>query len=108
MGTLEYNAPGSEPDPEDVLSQMRTAGVQLTPENYHVWFEYVRGENSQLVSQVDRVRTAGELFTKEINQKIYTEFFDHVSDDHARRMAQKKTHAVLRDALNGILTEQYQ
>ena len=68
MGINVDKAPDSEPDPEDVLSRMRTAGVQLTPENYHVWFEYVRGENSQLVSQVERIRAAGELFTKEINK----------------------------------------
>jgi len=106
MGINVDKAPDSEPDPEDVLSRMRTAGVQLTPENYHVWFEYVRGENSQLVSQVERIRAAGELFTKEINKKLYTEFFDDDGDDRARRLAQKKTHAVLREALNGILTSQ--
>ncbi len=106
MGINVEHAPSNEPDPEDVLSRMRTAGVQLTPENYHVWFEYVRGENSQLVSQVERIRQAGEAFTKEINKKLYTEFFDDDDDERARRLVQKRTHAVLRDALNGILTSQ--
>lgn len=95
-----------EPDPEDVLTMMRTAGVQLTPENYHVWFEYARGQNGQLVSQVERIREAGKAFTKEINKKLYTEFFNGDDDHHARRLAQKRTHAILREALNGILTSQ--
>lgn len=94
------------PNPEDVLAMMRDAGVQLTPENYHVWFEYAGGQNGPLNSQIDRVREAGKEFTKEINQQLYADFFDDPRDDRSRREAQKRTHAVLRGALNSILATQ--
>lgn len=94
------------PDPEHVLATMRDAGVQLTPENYHVWFAYVGGENGALNSQIDRVRESGQPFTQEINGRLYAEFFDDTSDARTRRLAQKKTHAVLRGALDAILASQ--
>lgn len=100
------NSPGDGPDPESVLAMMRDAGVQLTPENYHVWFEYAGGQNGPLNSMIDRVRDARVPFTKEYNEKLYADFFDDTRDDRARRLAQKRTHAVLRGALDAILSSQ--
>lgn len=106
MPTNSNFSVGPTPAPEDVLAMMRDAGVQLTPENYHVWFAYAGGHNGALNSQIDRIRHAGKTFTKEINQKLYADFFDDPRDDRSRREAQKRTHAVLRGALDAILSTQ--
>ena len=106
MQTENEKSVGRSPNPEDVLAMMRAAGVQLTPENYHVWFEYAGGQNGPLNSHIDRIRDAGKPFTKEVNEKLYAEFFDDPRDDRSRRLAQKKTHAVLREALDVILSTQ--
>ena len=85
---------------------MRDAGVQLTPENYHIWFAYAGGHNGSLNSQIDRIRAAGRAFSQEVNERLYAEFFDDPRDDRSRREAQKRTHAVLRGALDAILSSQ--
>lgn len=106
MSAESEHVAGPGPNPENVLVMMREAAVQLTPENYHVWFEYAGGQNIALRAAIDRIRATGQAFTPEVNAALYTEHFDDPSDDRSRRLAQKKTHAVLREALDAILTSQ--
>jgi diguanylate cyclase len=106
MSILEDSSADHTPIPEEILAMMRSAGVQLSPENYHVWYEYAGGQNGALNSKIDRIRDAGRAFTPEISGRLYAEFFDDQRDDRAHRLAQKKTHAVLRGALAAILSSQ--
>ena len=46
-----------------LLSKMAKWKVPLTPENYHLWFEYSIGSNDGLTSDINEVIASGKPVT---------------------------------------------
>ena len=48
--------------------------IPLTPENYHVWFEYYLDSNKGLKDAIDELISSEKYFSQEINESLYTEY----------------------------------
>ena len=58
-----------------VFLEMGQKGVELTPENYQVWFEYCTGINESLTAHINEILASGKPLTAEINKDLYDMFF---------------------------------
>ena len=86
-----------------VLPKMAEWKVPMTPENYHLWFEYSIGSNEGLTSDINELIASRKPFTSEINKKLYDEYF---GDEHNRALVeqiQKETQKIFRRIVNDIL-----
>ena len=78
------------------LPLMARQGVAVTPKNYAVWYEYVRGENPRLKREIDRLTRSGAPFTEETNEQLFKRFvaecdldqFAHIRDEMASVLRQ--------------------
>ncbi len=89
---------------EEVLSAMRLWDVPLSPENYHVWFEYVTGNDDALREAIDAIKESKRPFTLDVCERLYEKYVFEQGDFADARRAQKSTYAILRRALDGILS----
>ena len=48
--------------------------IPLTPENYHVWFEYYLGSNKGLKDAIDAFISSEKYFSQKINENLYKEY----------------------------------
>lgn len=94
-----------------VLLAMGKWRVPATPENYGLWYEYIRGDNPGLNHDIDRLAAAGKPFTHEVCDTLYSQ---HVApakvsppelNGHSAQteQAQAKAHEILRKILHEIL-----
>ncbi len=70
-----------------VLLEMGQKGVMLTPENYHVWFEYCTGSNEHLTAHINEIVASGKPFTPEISQRLYDTYFGKGKEDRGVKKA---------------------
>ncbi len=74
-----------------------------SPQNYHVWFEYLSGENSELSGAVDAIVASGDGFTNEILDGLYRR---HIGDEKQRvalKRLQRATQTVLKEVLEQLV-----
>jgi len=86
-----------------VLPKMAQWKIPMTPENYHLWFEYSIGSNEGLTSDINELIASRKPFTSEINKKLYDEY---LGDEHNRALVeqiQKETQKIFRRIVNDIL-----
>ena len=83
-------------------SLMTEAGVSPTPRNYRVWFEYVLGENKELVADVKGRVGRAEPFSPDVNAQLYAKHFG--SEDEGASEAEDKTQRILKDILGELLS----
>ena len=56
---------------DQALKLMDRHNISQLPENYAVWFEYVRGSNKKLKSEIDKLLADKKPLTHEINRQLY-------------------------------------
>ena len=56
---------------ESSLKLMDQHHITRLPENYAVWFEYVRGGNKKLKAEIDKLLAEHKPITHEINRQLY-------------------------------------
>ncbi|HHI77081.1 MAG TPA: diguanylate cyclase [Gammaproteobacteria bacterium] len=56
------------------LPLMSRHGVPVTPRNYAVWFEYVRGENAELKNELQSLIDADAAFTPQLNEQLFEKY----------------------------------
>jgi PleD family two-component response regulator len=54
-----------------VIPHMAQWKVPLTPENYHLWFEYSIGSNEGLTCEINEIIVSKKPFTSEVNKALY-------------------------------------
>ena len=57
-----------------VILNTTDRSIPLTPENYHVWFEYFLGSNQKLNISIDELINSGNSFSQEVNDRLYNEY----------------------------------
>ena len=57
-----------------VILKAAERSIPLTPENFHVWFEYLLGSNKELKTAIDELIASEKYFSQEINERLYTEY----------------------------------
>lgn len=70
------------------LSLMVKHNVSPAPENYDIWFHYAKGNNKELVHEVDTIVNNAMTFTQETSSYIHNKFImpnrqQHMVDDAA-------------------------
>jgi diguanylate cyclase len=58
----------------EAIPRMSQLNIPLTPENYHVWYEYTMGDNPELSRTIDSMLSKGEKFTAKLNQELYSTY----------------------------------
>jgi diguanylate cyclase len=86
-----------------VLLRMSEFSIPLTPENYHVWFEYCTGSNEELVREINTAIDTRTPFTKEINDNIYSKYFGKAREERIAGEIQKETQKILKEVLAKVL-----
>jgi diguanylate cyclase len=59
---------------KNVILNTTERSIPLTPENYHVWFEYFLGSNQKLNTSIDELIASGNSFSQKINERLYNEY----------------------------------
>jgi diguanylate cyclase len=86
-----------------VLLRMSEHAIPLTPENYHVWFEYCIASNEELVREINRTIAAKNAFSREINDTIYSKYFGKAREERIAGEIQKETQKILKEVLAKVL-----
>src|SRR5210317_1210848 len=61
---------------KNVILNAAERSIPLTPENFHVWFEYFLGSNKELKTAIDELIASGKGFSHEINERLYTDYLE--------------------------------
>ena len=86
-----------------VLLRMSEHGIPLTPENYHVWFEYCIASNEDLVREINGIISGKTAFSPEINDTIYSTYFGKAREERIAGEIQKETQKILKEVLDKVL-----
>ena len=96
-----------------VIIEMGLGKVLLTPENYHLWYEYIIGANTALVKDINALKAAKRPFTEKVNQALYRRHIRNGGSDPSSlrnaeemkevREAQEQTEALLKNLLSEVL-----
>ncbi len=63
------------------LPLMSKHQVPVTPRNYAVWFEYVRGNNPELKAELQSLIDAGTHFTAQLNEQLFEKYASGCNTD---------------------------
>jgi len=66
---------------KNVILNAAERSIPLTPENFHVWFEYFLGSNKELKTAIDELIASGQGFSHEINERLYTDYLESDKKD---------------------------
>ena len=86
-----------------ILPEMAECRVSVTPENYHVWFEYAQGSNPELTEEISQLKASETTFTPERNRHLYNKYIGGERDEAFQRHIQKQTQSILKSTLDEIL-----
>ena len=83
---------------KQTLPEMNKRNIATTPENYAVWYEYVSGENSELVAAIQALDNSKSTYTNELHRDLYNRFIAS-----AREAAVNKLSESVREVVNELL-----
>lgn len=78
---------------KNIILETAKYSIPLTPENYHIWFDYFIGSNKELETDINELINSNIPFTNDINQKLYTKHFS--KDKNDLKNIHKKTIKIL-------------
>lgn len=88
---------------KNIIVKTAELAVPLTPENYHLWYEYFLGTNKALVTAIDALIVSGHAFSEEINDKLYAEYL-HRDKENLLKEVQKETHKIFQNIFKATLS----
>lgn len=88
---------------KEVIVTTAERAIPLTPENYHVWFEYFSGENNELKDFINELITSRNCFSQEISENIYNEFING-NKKAILQEAHKETHRIFKHIIKTTLS----
>ena len=86
-----------------VLPRMAEWKIPMTPENYHLWFEYSIGSNQDLTSDIDAIIASKKSFTSEVNKRLYDEYLGNEQNRRLVEQVQRETQKIFRRIVDDIL-----
>jgi diguanylate cyclase len=75
----------------------------MTPENYHLWFEYCSGSHDGLTAHMDKIMASGGSFTAEVNKRLYEQYLGNEHNKQLVEQVQKETQKIFRHIVDDIL-----
>ncbi|MCX4189321.1 GGDEF domain-containing protein [Methylophaga sp. OBS3] len=86
------------------ISMMKKHGIATTPANYAVWYEYVSGNNANLMDALDAELAETGRLTEQQSRDLYERFFDREKDRHALFEMRQEMGRLLKQVLNFVYT----
>lgn len=68
----------------EAIPRMSKLDIPLTPENYHVWYEYTMGANAELTQAIDKLLSEGKKFTSQVNKELHAAYVVKSQEDMLR------------------------
>lgn len=59
---------------KQTLPEMKKRNIPTTPENYAVWYEYVNGENKDLIDAITELERTGGSLASEAHRELYLRY----------------------------------
>jgi len=87
----------------EAIPKMSQLNIPLTPENYHVWYEYTMVSNSELSRAIDKLLGDDAKFTSAINQELYNTYIYQSPEENFQHCV-KKLVTTLFDKITGMAT----
>lgn len=96
-----------------VLNDMSRLDIAPSPQNYHIWSEYMGASNPELCRAIEGRISSDEGFSDEVLEDLYNEFIRNEKLHKELKRAQRATQTVLKDVLAelvsvGSMTSEYQ
>jgi diguanylate cyclase len=88
---------------KNVILNAADRSIPLTPENYHVWFEYFLGSNQELKASIDELIASENSFSQEINERLYTEYLKGDKKEILQEV-HKETHKIFQNIFQTTLS----
>lgn len=88
---------------KNVILNTTERSIPLTPENYHVWFEYFLGSHQELKSSIDELIASKNSFSQEINERLYTEYLKGDKKEILQEV-HKETHKIFQNIFQTTLS----
>jgi diguanylate cyclase len=88
---------------KNVLLNTAKKSIPLTPENYHVWFEYFLGSNQELKASIDELIVSDNSFSQEINERLYNEYLKGDKREILQEV-HKETHKIFQNIFQTTLS----
>jgi len=73
----------------EAIPKMSQLNIPLTPENYHVWYEYTMGGCLELNKAIDKLLKDDTTFTSAINQELYSTYIYTAPEESFQQSIQK-------------------
>ena len=88
---------------KNVILNTTERSIPLTPENYHVWFEYFLGSNQELTASIDELIASENSFSQEINERLYIEYLKGDKKEILQEV-HKETHKIFQNIFQATLS----
>src|SRR5210317_264741 len=88
---------------KNVILNAAKRSIPLTPENYHVWFEYFLGSNQELKTAIDELIASEKGFSQAINERLYAEYLKGDKKEILQEV-HKETHRIFQDIFRVTLS----
>jgi diguanylate cyclase len=85
-----------------VSRAMLVRKVPPTPQNYHVWYNYLAQIDADLANAIDALIHSGRPFTEQVNSDLYKSYILSKCADEQVRKIQQEMQAVLADIMENI------
>ena len=73
---------------KQTLPEMNKRGIATTPENYAVWYEYVSGDNPDLVNEVNLLDLNKTAFTTEVHRDLYNRYIAGARESAVNKLSE--------------------
>ena len=103
MTTLDDSSKTVAVIAKNVILNTTERSIPLTPENYHVWFEYFLGSNQKLNTSIDKLIASGNSFSQEIHERLYKEYLKADKVEILKEF-QKEAHKIFQNIFKTTLS----
>ncbi|MFH1215217.1 MAG: GGDEF domain-containing protein [Pseudomonadota bacterium] len=88
-----------------VFANAAQAKIALTPEVFHIWYEYFAGLNKPLVEEIKEIFASGKKFGAEIHKALYEKYFRKSRQQSEDEMEQlhDETQSVISEVFSELL-----
>lgn len=86
------------------LPEMNKRNIATTPENYAVWYEYVSGENSDLINEINLLDLNKTTFTTEVHRDLYNRYIASAKESAVNKLSEG-VREVINDFLAKLVSE---
>lgn len=70
------------------LPEMNKRSIATTPENYAVWYEYINGENTDLVNEINLLDLNKTTFTTEVHRDLYHRYIASAKESAVNKLSE--------------------